>query len=81
MAPHPCPFCAFMWTRPCKLKEHLKANHVERFSLEILEAIEPMRGQTFVKFLDEYVRRLNGEATSQPMVQAPPHSGFGVLDA
>jgi len=42
------------------------ANHVEKFSPEILEAIKPLRGQGFVKFLGEYVRRLDVEGASQP---------------
>jgi len=44
------------------------ADHVEIFSPEILEAIKSLRGQDFIKFLVEYVRKLNVEATSQPMV-------------
>lgn len=61
--PHQCPFCAFMWTRPCKLKEHFMAAHVR--SPEILEVIKPLRGQGLVKFL-------YGIVTPQPIVQAPP---------
>ena len=41
------------------------AAHVERFSPDILEAIKPLRGQGFVKFLDEYVRKVDVEAASQ----------------
>ena len=65
-----------MWARPCKLKDHFMADHVEIFSPEILEAIKSLRGQDFIKFLVEYVRKLNVEATSQPMVQAPPTFQF-----
>ena len=61
-----------MWTRPCKLKDHLMVDHVENFSPEILEAIKPLRGQGFVYFLGEYVRRLDVEGASQPIFQVPP---------
>jgi hypothetical protein len=54
-----------MWTRPSKLKDHLLADHKGGFSPEILEAIKPLRSQGFVKFLDEYVRKLDVEAASQ----------------
>jgi hypothetical protein len=55
-----------MWTRPGRLKDHLVADHAERFSPGILEKIKPLHGQDFVRFLDEYVRRLDIGATSQP---------------
>ena len=71
--PHRCPFssCPFTWTRPNKLKDHLLADHEGGFSPEILEAIKPLRGQGFVKFLDEYIHRRNVEATLQSVVQVP----------
>jgi len=75
MPPHQCPFCPFMWTRPAKLKDHLMADHAKIFSPEIQEKIKPLRGQAFIKFLGEYVRRLDVGATSQPMVQAPQIPG------
>ena len=71
--PHPCPFssCPFMWTRPCKLKDHLLADHKGAFSPEILEAIKPLRGQNIVKFLNGYADTLSVEAALQPVVQVP----------
>lgn len=55
MPPPQCPFCRFMSNRPGKPKDHLMADHVEIFSPEILEAIKPLQGQSFVKFLGESV--------------------------
>ena len=60
-----------MWTRPCKLKDHLLADHEGGFSPEILEAIKPLRGQNIVKFLNGYAHTLSVEAALQPVVQAP----------
>ena len=49
--PTQCPFCRFVWSRPDKFKAHLLSNHVENF---IAGALEPLRGQRLLEFVDAY---------------------------
>jgi Zinc finger, C2H2 type len=67
MPPCRCPFCDFTWTRPNGMKAHLMVRHAEKFTAEMLEAIEALRGRRFIEFIDAYdhLLDLDPEATLQ----------------
>ncbi|KAH8991065.1 hypothetical protein EDB86DRAFT_1634653 [Lactarius hatsudake] len=47
--PHRCPFCPYGWSRPDKIKAHLKAKHQDE--PQVLNEILPKRGQHLVTYL------------------------------
>jgi hypothetical protein len=49
-----CPFCALRWTRPGKIKRHVKSRHCDKFTAKLLGEFETLRGKEIIEFLDEY---------------------------
>jgi len=49
-----CPFCTFEWTRPGKIKGHIKSRHRDQFSAKLLGEFESLRGKEIVGFLSVY---------------------------
>jgi len=49
-----CPFCNVMWTRPTKIKNHLIADHADKFAAGILEGFKALNGRGITEFLDAY---------------------------
>ena len=52
--PRKCPFCIFLWTRPVKIKHHIKSSHGDLFTAELLVEFEALRGKGIVEFLNGY---------------------------
>ncbi|KAF8496851.1 hypothetical protein F5888DRAFT_370329 [Russula emetica] len=48
--PRQCPFCLYQWTRPGKIKHHIKSCHGDEF----LGEFEVLRGKEIVEFLDRH---------------------------
>lgn len=51
---HQCPFCTFEWTRPGKIKDHIKSLHRDKFTAKLLGEFEKLRGKEIVGFLSVY---------------------------
>jgi hypothetical protein len=49
-----CPFCPLQWTRPGKIKRHIKSCHGDKFTAELLGEFKALRGKEIVEFLDGY---------------------------
>jgi len=43
-----------MWTRPTKIKNHLIADHADKFAAGILEGFKALNGRRITEFLDAY---------------------------
>ena len=52
--PRHCPFCFLQWTRPSKIKHHIKSSHRDKFTAKLLGEFEKLRGKAMVEFLDGY---------------------------
>jgi len=49
-----CPFCNYTWTRPNKIKAHLMADHIDKFTAEMLDGIKDLYGQRIIEFVNAY---------------------------
>jgi len=52
--PRQCPFCPLQWTRPDKIKHHVRSCHRDKFTAKLLGDFEALRGKEIVEFLNEY---------------------------
>jgi hypothetical protein len=52
--PRKCPFCDFLWTRPGKIKHHIKSSHGDIFTAELLGKFDSLNGKKIVEFLNRY---------------------------
>jgi len=63
--PRQCPFCHIKWTRPDKIKTHIKNAHKESVAPDVLLKIEALCGQRLTQHLDGLLQGANGEAAFQ----------------
>jgi len=57
---HQCPFCPFKWTRPDKIKNHIKTTHKEILAPDVLLEIEALCGKRLTQHLDGLLKEANG---------------------
>ena len=71
--PSHCLFCSFKWTRPDKIRAHLKDKHPDCFSKEIWEKITALPAKQLGDFLMLFKLFRSTETTSASPVPSDPY--------
>jgi hypothetical protein len=77
--PRKCPFCPLQWTRPGKIKHHIKSRHGDKFTAKLLVEFEALRGKQIDEFLDRYYYDYGLEAGTMPNIASLHFPGFPYL--
>jgi len=73
-----CPFCDhFPWSRPDKIKHHIKSDHGDVFTAELRGKFETLCGKDIVEFLIRYAYGL--EVVTTPNITPLDVLGFSYL--
>jgi hypothetical protein len=69
-----------VWTRPDKIKHHIKSCHCDNFTAKVLGEFEALRGKEIVEFLSRYYDYgLEVTVGTMPNIASLDFPGFSYL--